>query len=122
MVYPKQFHEERRVKKKLAVNLLKYALAVGLLTYVVWSNWGEDDQVGSLSHVWHHHLLGGEQSPDALMFFGALVIGGMAIFITLIRWWVLVRAQDIPLTLSDGIRLGSVGIFFNTFLPGSVGG
>src|SRR5439155_7274092 len=31
-------------------------------------------------------------------------------------------AQDLPFTVTDSIRLGLVGFFFNTFLPGSVGG
>src|SRR5262249_38520042 len=38
------------------------------------------------------------------------------------RWYVLVRAQDLPFRLSDAFRLGFIGYFFNTFLPGSIGG
>src|SRR5262249_17571208 len=34
----------------------------------------------------------------------------------------LVRAQNLPFSLRDAFRLGLVGYFFNTFLPGSVGG
>src|SRR5262249_54266655 len=40
----------------------------------------------------------------------------------LVRWYVLVRAQGLPFRLSDAVRLGLAGFFFNTFLPGSVGG
>ena len=189
------------MNKKLVINLLKYALAVGLLGWVIWSNWGSPDRVASviadestteeqtehsgtpalvgtitsydegqsltvapvndaspkrwtflitkktkltaanddvplrdgatvaiweaprgLAYVWRHHLVTGEEKINVGIFFVALVIGAIAILITLVRWWVLVRAQNIPLPLSDAIRLGSVGIFFNTFLPGSVGG
>jgi uncharacterized protein (TIRG00374 family) len=42
--------------------------------------------------------------------------------VTLVRWYVLVRAQNLPLTLWNAFRLGMIGCFFNTFLPGSVGG
>src|SRR5262249_13871104 len=40
----------------------------------------------------------------------------------LFRWYFLVRAQDLPFTLPDALRLGFIGFFFNTFMPGSVGG
>src|SRR5262249_22238509 len=41
---------------------------------------------------------------------------------TFVRWYVLVRAVELPFRLGDALRLGAVGFFFNTFLPGSVGG
>jgi glycosyltransferase 2 family protein len=41
---------------------------------------------------------------------------------TFLRWFLLVRAQDLPFTFASAVRLGMVGYFFNTFLPGSVGG
>jgi uncharacterized protein (TIRG00374 family) len=34
----------------------------------------------------------------------------------------LVRAQNLPFTLRSAFRLGLIGYFYNTFLPGSVGG
>ncbi len=42
--------------------------------------------------------------------------------ITFVRWWVLVRAQDLPFSVGNAFRLGALGFFFSTFLPGSVGG
>src|SRR5262249_58221984 len=33
-----------------------------------------------------------------------------------------VRARDFPFTVRNAYRLGLVGVFYNTFLPGSVGG
>ncbi len=189
------------MNKKLFLNLLKYVLAVGLLSWVIWSNWGARDRVAAkigddpdqaaksaatvtgnivaydphdfisieptnskgdskdttltfkitkdtkyvdptirsselavgdrvaiwegprgLSYVWHHYVLAGEEKIHLSFFLLALAVTSIAVLITLVRWWILVRAQDIPLSLSDAIRLGSVGIFFNTFLPGSVGG
>jgi uncharacterized protein (TIRG00374 family) len=110
------------VNRRLVINLLKYALAVGLLTWVICWNWGDRDQVGGLSYVWHHHILSGEGSINVTFFILAIIVFSIGALITFVRWWTLVRAQDIPLSLSDALRLGSVGIFFNTFLPGSVGG
>jgi uncharacterized protein (TIRG00374 family) len=42
--------------------------------------------------------------------------------LTFYRWYVLMRAHGLPVRLSDALQLGAVGFFFNTFLPGSVGG
>ena len=38
------------------------------------------------------------------------------------RWYLLVRALDLPFAVRDAYRLSLVGIFYNTFIPGSVGG
>lgn len=74
-----------------------------------------------LGHVWQRHVV--ERQPVAYSFLlAALVIYVVAIGLTLFRWYLLVRALDLPLRLRDAFRYGLVGIFFNTFLPGSVGG
>jgi uncharacterized protein (TIRG00374 family) len=39
-----------------------------------------------------------------------------------VRWFVLVRAQGVPFTMASAMRLGMIGFYFNTFLPGAVGG
>jgi glycosyltransferase 2 family protein len=44
------------------------------------------------------------------------------LLITFVRWYLLVRAQDLPFTLRQAIRLGLVSYYFNSILPGSVGG
>ena len=38
------------------------------------------------------------------------------------RWYLLVRGLDLPTTVRNAYRLGFVSVFYNTFLPGSVGG
>src|SRR5262249_22201780 len=45
-----------------------------------------------------------------------------ALLLTFVRWFILVRAQGLPFTLPNALRLGMIGNYFNTFLPGSVGG
>lgn len=52
----------------------------------------------------------------------ACVIWVCALFLTIVRWYMLVRAQDLPFTLRNAVRLGLVSYYFNTILPGSVGG
>jgi hypothetical protein len=44
-----------------------------------------------------------------------------AMLLMFVRWLVLVRAQGLPFTLRDAVRLGMVGMFVNTFFAGEMG-
>jgi uncharacterized protein (TIRG00374 family) len=108
------------VNKRLLVNILKYVLAFGLLTYVVISNWDPAKGRG-LKHVWHAHFVEGQPVHyDYLAI--AFVLFLASILMTFIRWFYLVRAVELPFRPGDALRLGAIGYFFNTFLPGAVGG
>lgn len=74
-----------------------------------------------LSYVWQRHVVEGEPIHTGYLLL-AFVFGFVALLITFVRWFVLVRAVDLPFRLFDALRLGFLGYFFNTFLPGSVGG
>ncbi|MFQ3651051.1 MAG: lysylphosphatidylglycerol synthase transmembrane domain-containing protein [Gemmataceae bacterium] len=140
---------------RLFVDLGKYLLAVGLLSWVVWANWtptappravaslatslvgllgspaggllgvsalvpGRLEPPG-LGYVWHHHIE--RAQPVRLnLLLAALGIYGVALVLTLLRWYLLVRALGLSLSLVEAFRFGLIGIFFNTFLPGAVGG
>ena len=52
----------------------------------------------------------------------ALVISLASVLLTFVRWYFLVRAQGLPFTPVSALRLGMIGFYLNTFLPGSVGG
>ena len=52
----------------------------------------------------------------------AAVILAAGVILTLVRWYLLVRAVHLPITLWQALRLGMIGVYFNTFLPGAVGG
>jgi len=108
------------VKRSVIFNLFKYTLAFGLLTWVIWMNWEPGSPTG-LQHVWNKHVVEGQ--PIGLGYL-ALAAGFMifALSLTVVRWYILVRAQGLPFTLPDAFRLGWIGFFFNTFLPGSIGG
>lgn len=98
-------------------NLIQYGIGAALLGYIISANW--EGKPGS-------------QSPGLGDIFskpfhvGPLVLAALiwvvALLITFVRWWMLVRAQGLPFKLYSAIRLGLVSYFFNTFLPGSVGG
>jgi glycosyltransferase 2 family protein len=111
------------VNKRILWTALKYLVAAALLTLVVWMNWGhpENPNDRGLGYVWQRHVVRGE--PIHYGYLGlAFLCFAAAIPITFMRWYVLVRAQDLPFTIGSAFRLGLIGLFYNTFLPGSVGG
>lgn len=74
-----------------------------------------------LGYVWQHHVV--ERHPVHYGYLvAAFVLSLASLLITLLRWHLLVRALDLTLSVADAVRYGFVGIFFNTFLPGAVGG
>src|SRR5262249_14579548 len=77
--------------------------------YVVWSNWS------GLEEAFQNPI-----QVVPLVLACALTLGSL--LLTFVRWYVLVRAQQLPFTLLGAVRLGLVGFFFSTFLPGSIGG
>jgi uncharacterized protein (TIRG00374 family) len=108
------------IRKPIVWNGLKYGLGIGLLVFMVWRNWAPAGGQGLQAVVQRHFVEGEPLHWLALVL--ALVICLTGVLLTFVRWYVLVRAQDLPFTFSNAIRLGLVGFFFSTFLPGSVGG
>jgi uncharacterized membrane protein YbhN (UPF0104 family) len=108
------------VNKRTLLNVFKYLLAFGLLGWVIYSNWMPGSDKG-LHYVWQRHVVEG-RPIHAEFLLGAVLCYSAALVLTLLRWYVLVRAQDLPFRVPDALRLGLIGFFFNTFLPGSVGG
>jgi uncharacterized membrane protein YbhN (UPF0104 family) len=98
--------------------LLKYGLGLGLLAWVIYKYWDiqspEGESVG-LSTVFEKRL-------HWQFLILAFVISLASLLLTFLRWFFLVRAQDLPFSLVSALRLGMVGNYFNTFLPGGVGG
>jgi glycosyltransferase 2 family protein len=74
-----------------------------------------------LGYVWDRHVVH-HQPINGHFFAVAFLIFSCSMVLTLVRWYVLVRAQGLPFRVRDALRLGMVGFFFNTFMPGSVGG
>jgi uncharacterized membrane protein YbhN (UPF0104 family) len=108
------------VNKRLIVALSKYLLAFGLLAWVVSKIWAPENGPG-LKDIWQKHFVQGEPIRwDFLLLGTAIYIG--SVLLTLMRWYLLVRAQDLPFTKANALRLGMIGQFFNAFMPGSVGG
>jgi uncharacterized membrane protein YbhN (UPF0104 family) len=104
------------VKRRILGNALKYGLGIALLSFVLWRNWSPNAS-GSP---------GLREALSRPLQFTTLVLAAVVYFLgalfTFYRWYVLVRAQDLPFTPTDSMRLGLVGFSLSTFLPGSVGG
>jgi glycosyltransferase 2 family protein len=101
--------------RRIAVPALKCALGLGLLSYVIARNWRPAGGGPGLADALDRPL---EVVPFAV----AGLFTAFSALVTFVRWYLLVRAQDLPFTLTSALRLGMVGYFFNTLLPGSVGG
>lgn len=105
------------MRKQTLIIALKYGLGLGMLTLVICLNWHQEKdgvEVG-LAAAMHRPI-------DWAAFAATMGICAISIAITILRWHVLVRAQQLPFTISSAFRLGLIGLYWNTFLPGSVGG
>ena len=108
------------MKKQTLLTICKYVLGFGLLAWVVWSNWAPANGHG-LKETWQKHVVEGQPIQYQFLLL-AFLIGLASTVLTFVRWYFLVRAQGLAFTLGDALRLGAIGIFFNNFLPGGVGG
>lgn len=105
------------MNKRTLITIAQYALGVGLLSWVIASYWrieAHGEQVGlaaALERPWRLAPL-----------FLAGLFCTVGVLLTFVRWFILVRAQELPFSLKDALRLGLIGYYFNSFLPGSVGG
>jgi glycosyltransferase 2 family protein len=103
------------LKNKIVVTVLKFALAAGILAWVIYGLVDKEEKRARFFRLlsepkdWTLIALG-----SAILFFGVLA--------TFVRWQLLVRALGIPFTLRDGLRLGFLGYLFNFVGPGGVGG
>lgn len=91
------------------LNLLRIALSVGLLSWIL-ANTGLERLAATL------------QSADAGLYAVAVVIALFCVTVRAVRWQVLLRAVGVRLPFLDVARLYYIGAFFNTFLPTGFGG
>jgi len=114
-------NDAEAVVKKHAVKWLKpifqYGIGFGLLAFVISKYWDPNPNNGAPGIG---QLLQGSIAPEWLAVAALLMVTAAALQIY--RWYLLVRALDLPFAVRDAYRLSLVGIFYNTFIPGSVGG
>lgn len=90
------------------------------------------DEVISLPESWKGGLEDGTKvtlglfsivlgSKKLLLAFGVFIFGPIT-FISITRWWGLLRSVGIPITYREAFRLTFIGFFFNSAVPGLTGG
>lgn len=92
-----------------AQGLVKYGLGFGALAYVLVKYRPQLAELFDRPPEWGY-----------LAAAAALAVGCTAL--QLYRWYLLVRALGLPFSGRGLVRLGLVGYYYNSFLPGSVGG
>jgi uncharacterized protein (TIRG00374 family) len=110
--------EGNRKKMRALWNLLKYGLGIGLLAYIIWQYWSysgpDGEQMGLVNAI-------GKPIHSGVLLLAAGICL-LAVLLTFARWYILVRAQELPFTLGNAMRLGLIGYYLNFFFPGAVGG
>ncbi len=98
-----------RLNRAALRTTLALALGVGLIAYLVWRNWSD--------------ILRLREHPPALGWMAvAFVLTFVALYVTFVRWYLLVLAQGLRFPFADAQRLGFVGLLFNQVIPGAVSG
>jgi len=123
MAFPKERAMTRRSRKFLFL-AVKIAVAAALLAWLF-----------TKVHLRDHVELspGGQQvlrpglisicsGIDFLLLACAAAGSVLAILIVSVRWWMLLAIQDVRISLWEATRLTFLGQFFNTVVPGIVGG
>lgn len=96
-------------KRETLKLVLKMTIGLGLVVYVLQSKMVDIEMLRVLLlNPWH--LL------TAFCFLSFSVVLCTA------RWYLLVKPQGLSLSFSKLLSLSMIGLFFNTFMPGSVGG
>jgi uncharacterized protein (TIRG00374 family) len=88
---------------------IRVVVALGLFGLAVGMNRAE------IRGVLHHRL-------DITAYLTAIGLYLAACVLAVARWFMLVRALDLPFRFRDALRLGFIGLFFNLVIPGAIGG
>lgn len=95
---------------------IKFGIGIGLLAYIISINW--NNKPNGAPGI--RQLLLGPIQYDFLLITAVLM--ALTLSLQLFRWYLLVRAIDLPFTIRNAFRLGLVGYFYSMFLPSSIGG
>ncbi len=94
----------------LGVTLVKFLTPILIIGFLLWrtpaSNWQQLAE-RPINYGW---------------LFAALGVATLALVVSFLRWWVLVRCQGIPLSLLESLRLSSICFLLSFVSAGSVGG
>jgi uncharacterized protein (TIRG00374 family) len=104
--------------KNAMILLAKYVIGISLVVLVFFSHWNlttpDQEEVG-LVRVLSHRL----HWPSLIL---SCLASSFSIVLAFLRWYLFVRAQNTDIPFRIVVRLGMLGLFLNTFLPGGVAG
>lgn len=103
--------------KKFLVTLLKIGISAAIIAYLVWHATRSEDP--DERNVFQQLL---DQPKQWGVLALACLFCASAVMLTLVRWWYLVRALEIPLRFGSAMRIGLLGYLFNLAPLGIVGG
>ena len=97
--------------RRFALPILGFCVSLALLAYLFRDALASDQfsQLFAAAKRWDYLVLG-------------WCAAFAAVCLTFARWYLLVRALDLPFSLKDAFRLGFIGFFLNFFTVGVVGG
>jgi len=96
------------MKQRLG-SIARFAFGIALAAWIIYSNRDAFASLDLAAISWDMFIAG---------IIGCFVMTAM----TMVRWYILVRATELPFTLRDAFVLGFTGYSFNFLLPGAVGG
>jgi uncharacterized protein (TIRG00374 family) len=108
---PDLVHPAMMVLKRRLITIVKFGLSIAILAYL-FNKASQDDQ---FSQVFAKDKNWGWLLTGFVACLFAHVLG-------FVRWRVMVRALELPFSLVDAIRVGFMGLFFNLFAFGVIGG
>jgi uncharacterized protein (TIRG00374 family) len=99
--------------KKLLIALAKYGVSIGIIYWLITDvNRTNPEAFSRLT----------EDAKNWPLLLTATVLCFSAVSLTIYRWYLLVRALDLPFRVRDAFRLGYLGFMLNFVSVGSVGG
>jgi uncharacterized membrane protein YbhN (UPF0104 family) len=97
------------MSSRYRASFLALGLAAVLLAGLLWMRREDLSLLGELEVSWP-------------LMIGAISLTVVGTILSFVRWYLLVKAQGLPFTIFDALRLGLIGTFFNFLIPGAVGG
>lgn len=96
--------------KKALVLLLQVLVSVGLLVWIF------------REPVFREEVIGIFQQADLEWVLIAAGVAGFGVVLGFVRWGIFLKVVGIEVPAWQIFRMGAVGLFFNSFLPGAIGG
>lgn len=100
--------QDVRKKRHISLIIRVVVAIVAILLAFRGLNWGKLAEVFQRLNLWYFVL--------------SLVVFAAAQVIIAVRWWLLLRAQSIHISVLAAVRLFFLGLFYNNVMPGAVGG